>query len=1091
MVLTLRLATEAATADGSVTSTTVRIDDDGQEQFSRTIRLDITPTPREMAQLRWYLEDFPNHPFDPAPALAGAARTRMRELGAAMFTALRAAGSNPLLDWCLGPGLPETAVEVLGVPGSMAWELLRNPDTGQIPLVHARRMVRLVPVGSAAPGEQLPSSLRMLLVVSRPARSRDVPFQSVVRPLLSALGQVGMFDAEVLRPPSYPALLRLLSDARQAGRPIDLIHFDGHGLVHDGKGHLVFEGESADQPGVWIPGSRLGRDLAAADVRMAVLNACRSADVGMGEDATPAAFRSLAEELVLAGLGGVLAMQYDVRVDTAARFVGPLYTALGAGRPLGESATFARRELFKTMMSRQAEGTAAVIDDWFVPVVYEAQRPRAAPPAGPADEIPLTQHVTSAQAAIYDPAFHGRDDVLLQLDRAFDTAKIVDLCGLTGVGKTTAARQFGRWYGATGGVRGEVVVAEVGPAVAAPAEQVIAALGGSAEEPLGRFAGRPGLLIVDDLNALPTKQQDALNDLFTRLTAAGTRVLVTSYSAFWLEDAERIRLGGMTDVDMLGVLGDRLGTQLDSDAMQTWRPVLDLANGNPLALLILADWCQAMPEQSAPALRALVDDVLSGEVPPLPVAARPALETWPQIFLTQQDWQRLAALLHRQRYVEINELLTLGKPSTPEHLVEIENITGKEWAELFTRLSVGGLMWPAHNTYFELHPLFTASLLAGCGGAIDPERLCTIERSFAFIMNSVGASIVREFGQGSQRQLSLKWAASEEFNLRHALELARRRGWWRLILGPADALSLHYQATGRQRERAALIQLLAADVVAPDGGPVEGRADLWEMISARQRDLAVADGDLRAAYRWANRTLAYRRGIDDSSNIAVALVNLAKIEVDLDDPACIDHLAEAAQLADRTERDDQLLAAVHYHLGLAYQHVTAVRDLNRAYQEYGRSADLQHPNDHTNRAKCISQRAEILLQTRPDDKDLAVANLIEAMKQSVAALHLFPAEDVANQAVVQERIGRIYRMSGHWDDALTHDSISRTLHELGGDTFGQARSRLNVALDLQGLGRLDDCRVYAAASAQAFTAFGERGREGVELAQRLLAELTS
>jgi hypothetical protein len=300
---------------------------------------------------------------------------------------------------------------------------------------------------------------------------------------------------------------------------------------------------------------------------------------------------------------------------------------------------------------------------------------------------------------------------------------------------------------------------------------------------------------------------------------------------------------------------------------------------------------------------------------------------------------------------------------------------------------------------------------------------------------------------------------------------------------------VHYQATGRQRERASLIQLISADVVAPGGDAVEGRADLWATISRFRKDLAVADGDLRATYQWADRLLAYHRGTGRPSSIAVALVNLAMVEVELNDPACIDHLIEAGRLADDAEDHNQLLAAVHYHLGLAYQNVTAVRDLNRAYDQYGQSDELQHPQDLTNRAKCISQRAEILLQTRPDDPNLAAAHLTEAMRQSVAALQLFPAEDVADQAVVHERIGRIYRMTGRWADALAHDTAARTLHEAAGNTFGQARSRLNVALDLQGMGRFDDGRVYAAAAAQVFTALGDGGRAGAERAQRLLTEL--
>jgi hypothetical protein len=1090
MTLTLRLDTEAAAADGSLTTVTIGIDDDGQERLSRRVRLDISPTAREMAQLRWYLEDFPGHPYDPAPTLAQAARTRMSELGAAMHIALRAAASSPLLDWCLGEGLPETAIEVLGTPGTVAWELLRNPDTGQVPLVHARRMVRLVLAQPDAPGARLPHAPRMLLVVSRPAGIRDVPFQSVARPLLSALGQAGTFDFEVLRPPSYAALLRLLSAASDAGRPIDLVHFDGHGLVHEGKGHLVFEGEGAGQPGVWIPGARLGRDLAAAGVRMAVLNACRSADVGAG-GAAPIAFRSLAEEIVMAGLGDVLAMQYDVRVDTAARFIAPLYAALGAGHPLGESAMIARRGLFATMTARMAEGAAAVTDDWFVPVVYEAQRPSPVSGSGlPRPGQPsLAEHASGARAGIYDAAFHGRDNVLLQLDRAFDTPKIINLHGLAGIGKTAAARQFGRWYAATGGVPGEVVMTEltISPSGPVPVDPVSAAIGASVAEPLGRFARRPGLLILDNLDLPPSEQ---LTDLLARLTAAGTRVLLTSHVAFELAGVEHIRLDPLTDADMVAVLGDRLGAEADDRIAQAWRPVLDLANGNPLSLHVLADWCLALPEQSEPALRGLTDDILAGRVPPLPAAARPALETWPQYFLNQEDWRLLAVLLPFQRFASVEELQALGRPDTPNHLPELELVSDEQWSQAFLRLSVSGLVSEARVGYFELHPLSAPALVAGCGGRIEQDWLEAIERSFTFIKGSAGFSIVREYGQGSQRQLSLKWAASEEHNLRHAVEVARRRGWWGRIDPLLVALTLHYEATGRLLERAALVDLLAADAVAPDGGPVTGRVGLWANVSETRRALAIADGDLRTACKLAGRLLSHARGIDSPHDVAMALVNLAIVEIAMNDPSCADHLTEAGQTANgSTEADRQMLAAMHYHLGMAYQHVTAIWDPSRAYEEYLKSAELQHPDDHTNQAKCLSQCADVLLKAHPDDPELAASYLARAAELSAMALRLFPREDAANQAIVHGRIGEICRMTGRLADALSYDTAARALYEAAGDSYGQASSRLLVAVDLRGLGRLDDSKVYAAAAAQVFTAMGERGRDGAEQANQLLAEL--
>ena len=206
------------------------------------------------------------------------------------------------------------------------------------------------------------------------------------------------------------------------------------------------------------------------------------------------------------------------------------------------------------------------------------------------------------------------------------------------------------------------------------------------------------------------------------------------------------------------------------------------------------------------------------------------------------------------------------------------------------------------------------------------------------------------------------------------------------------------QPAGLQ-ERTALVGLLAADVVAPDGGPVEGRADLWADVSTRLREIAVADGDLGTAHQWAARVLAHERDTGTPSAIAVALVTLATVEIKLNDPACVGHLTEAGRLMNGVEHPDQLLAAMHYHLGMAYQDVDAIHDLNRAYAEYGKSEELQHPNNRTNQAKCVSQRAQILVEAGRDDPEHAAAYLAEAMRDTVTALQLFAPDDAANQAI--------------------------------------------------------------------------------------------
>ena len=68
---------------------------------------------------------------------------------------------------------------------------------------------------------------------------------------------------------------------------------------------------------------------------------------------------------------GVVAMRYNVYVVTAAQYTADLYAHLLAGRPLGQAATAARRALAADP-ARQITTTPVDLQDWAVPVIYEA-----------------------------------------------------------------------------------------------------------------------------------------------------------------------------------------------------------------------------------------------------------------------------------------------------------------------------------------------------------------------------------------------------------------------------------------------------------------------------------------------------------------------------------------------------------------------------------------------------------------------------------------------------------------------------------------------------------------------------------------------
>ena len=184
------------------------------------------------------------------------------------------------------------------------------------------------------------------------------------------------FDIKALRPPTFERLQKELADAKQAGRPYHIVHFDGHGVYADlsqsnladwigalsnvtlgsknsGKhGYLLFEHPSDDKMRP-VDGQTLGQLLHDNGVPVLVLNACQSAmheaaaapKTAEGVHDEVRAIGSLAQAVIDQGIPAVLGMRYSVYVVTAAQYIGQLYAALARGRGFGQAATEGRKHL--------------------------------------------------------------------------------------------------------------------------------------------------------------------------------------------------------------------------------------------------------------------------------------------------------------------------------------------------------------------------------------------------------------------------------------------------------------------------------------------------------------------------------------------------------------------------------------------------------------------------------------------------------------------------------------------------------------------------------------------------------------------------
>jgi hypothetical protein len=464
-------------------------------------RFDLGLTAQDREDLRWYLEDYLQYPVDPAPLIARQIEDRIPALGRDLFCRVFEANRDTMRLWNAVAGrLADTRLEVAAGAegaGGIPWELLRDPGTDGVLALRAAAFVHSQPEAAAPPHLPLGGlgTLRVLLVICRPGGSRDVPFRSVASHLLRLSRSArDAFQLDVLRPPTFAELNRVLAAAKAADSPYHVVHFDGHGAYLDGSaaagaageydprmfswvspprpgshGFLVFEGQRIGRDQVLVDGPALGQLLVDAGVPVLVLNACRSAHADLVSEPARViaeldahqrmrAYGLLAQEVMDAGVAGVVAMRYNVYVVTAARFIGQVYASLLEGRELGAAVTVARRQLAADPL-RQVSAEPRPLQDWLVPVVYEAAPLALCPAAStPGLVIDLSQADAGRERASLDRAvrsepdvgFYGRDETLLALDRAFDTEKVVLLHAWAGAGKTSTALEFARWYALTG-----------------------------------------------------------------------------------------------------------------------------------------------------------------------------------------------------------------------------------------------------------------------------------------------------------------------------------------------------------------------------------------------------------------------------------------------------------------------------------------------------------------------------------------------------------------------------------------------------------------------------------------------------------------
>ncbi len=481
----------------------------------------------------------------------------------------------------------------------------------------------------------------------------------------------------------------------------------------------------------------------------------------MGEQdphATVRAYGSLAQEVMDAGVAGVVAMRYNVYVVTAAQFVADLYGALAQGQSLGQAVTLGRKQLASQPM-REIAYDPIPLQDWPVPVVYEAAPITLFPPVGaglaPAQSgrpqgSPLRITVdagtrTEGQSALPTPdvGFFGRDETLLALDRAFDTQRLVLLHAYAGDGKTTTAAEFARWYTQTGGLDGPVlftsfeqyrplprVLDEIGRVFGADLERAnVNWLALDDDErravALQVLKQTPALWIWDNVepvagfptgtpSAWSAAEQKALKDFLSDARETRARFVLTSRrdERGWLGDLpRRVTLPPMPmqeRVQLARALAEKHGRRLTE--VEDWRPLLAFTQGNPLTITVLVGQALREEKKTKKEIEEFVTKLRAGEATFDDEASEGrsrslgASLSYGFASAFTEDERKILALLHFfQGFVDVDALRAMGNPEIG-NLPEVRGLTRDVGIALLDRAAEIGLLTAHGGGYYGIHP---------------------------------------------------------------------------------------------------------------------------------------------------------------------------------------------------------------------------------------------------------------------------------------------------------------------------------------------------------------------------------------------------
>ncbi len=935
----------------------------GQADLEGEATIDFALSEQEQAELRWYMEDYLQRAASVAAETVEQIEAMLRRRGEELYRLVLAANLDTQQIWfAVRQQLADLRVEIttgIAEAAAIPWELMRDPQSDSAIALRVKAFVRVQSNPNLSFVSVPPTSdgrIRLLYVVCRPNGAEDVPLRAVANRLLQDLGgDLERFEITALRPPTFERLQTVLTDAKAAGKPFHIVHFDGHGVYEDlsqtgladwlktlgvltlggarrGKhGYLLFEHPTQTMRPV--PGEELGKLLHDTGVPVLVLNACQSAmheaserpeslsNLNNAADVHDEvrAIGSLAQSVIDQGIPAVLGMRYSVFVVTAAQYIGQLYANLAKGRSFGEAASEGRKHLARNP-ERWVGLEPRPLQDWFVPVVYEAMALHLLPviesnlAAGGGlklsqrPELDPVQSNPTLRRYVPDTGFIGRDETLLLLDRAFDSQPVVLLHAYAGQGKSSSAVEFARWYSQTGGLGEQPIVLftsfeqpttlndalnQVGQRFA-PLLQANDIDWLTLNNPTERRALVVQLLRrvpllwiwdkVDPVAGFPAgsesqwtnAEQAELADFLKQIKldrATQVKVLLTSRrdEREWLGAiAQRVAMPRMSRSDAAALafeIGKSLG-MADID-VRSWTPLLDYCAGNPLTLRVIAGQAVRQGLRSHQQIDTFIQRLRDGEEPIADVDASQGRDKSLGASLEYgfrnafaADELPIIALLHLfQGTVDVDALAWMGKAD--EHaLPELAGKSKEQLTSLLQRAQETGLLTPLSTTHWSIHPAlpwYLRQLFARhYDGQAGRSSAEAVLCAWVEAMGGLGEYYLRQFAEGNRAVIDV--LALEEANLLYARRTARRHGWWQRVTSPMQGLRVFYVYLGRSVEWARLVAEITPDYCSADDAPITSREEKYSLIMGYRVDLAKnVERDLAKATALQSKVVVWDR----------------------------------------------------------------------------------------------------------------------------------------------------------------------------------------------------------------------------------------